>query len=337
MFWLRTPQKLYIKKGCLSLALDELTAVYGRKKAFIVTDEEAYKKGFLSQLEQKLTSSGIQHTCFYAIDGMADIKAVISGAKQASLFEPDVIIASGSSAAMDAAKIIRLMYEYPDTDLNELSAKYNDIMSREGGFPQLGGKAILVAVPDIGGNASEVSPYAVISDGEDELVFADYELMPDMAVVDGDLMLPENKAQTASCGLNSLVRAVNAYDSVSATEYTDGFVIEAIKGISEYLPSVIENGANDPRGCEKLGEASAIAGIAYANTESIISVDGSAPYLADVVRLSAADNEVSAARYAALADALELPGDSEDERVTSFINKIGELVSLCGLDNKKCE
>lgn len=337
MFWLRTPQKLYIKKGCLSVALDELRTVYGKKKAFIVTDKNLYKYGKLSTLEDNLNLMGIQHICFYAVEDNADIKAVTSGAKQASLFEPDVIIGFGNNAAIDSSKLIRLMYEYPDVSLSELSGKFNDIMNREGKFPKLGSKSILVTIPDISGNASEVSPYAVIADGEDELIFADYELMPDMAVVDGDLMLPENKSLYADAGLNTLVRAVNAYDSVSATEYTDGFAIEAIKGVFEYLPSVIENGANDPRGCEKLGEASAMAGIAYANTESIISVDGSAPYLADVVRLSAADNEVSAARYAALADALGLPGDSEDERVTSFINKIGELVSLCGLDNKKCE
>lgn len=337
MYWLRMPQKLYIKKGCLSVALDELKTVYSRKKAFIVTDKALYKSGRLSQLENKLNGLGIMHTCFYEAENNADMDCVNSGAKQASLFEPDVIIGFGSSAAMDTAKAVRLKYEYPEASLSELSGKYNDIMSREGNFPKLGSKAILVTIADIGGNASEVSPYAVISDGEDEYILADYELMADMAVVDGNLMLPENPAQAASAGLNTLVRAVNAYDSATATEYTDGFVIEAIKNVFEYLPSVVTNGIKDPKGCEKLGEASAMAGIAYANTGSIITVDSTAVYLADVIRLSAADNEQSAERYASLADSLGITGSNDEEKISALIFKTEELVSCCGLENKKCQ
>lgn len=337
MYWVRIPRKVYFKKGCMPVALDELKTVYQTKKAFIVTDLTLYRNGIAGAIEKKLDELNIQHFSFFRIEGVADLSLIEEGAKSMQLFEPDVIIAFGSGAAIDAAKLMRVRYENPDADLCALASDFNDITCREKLFPKQGTKAILVAVPDMNGNASEVSPYAVFSDGEDEQVIADYGIMPDMAVVDGDFMLVHTKEEAVKAGLNALVRAVNAFDSQTATEYTDGFVIKAIQNVLHYLPKVTESGAKTPVSCEKLGEAVTMSAIAYANTGSIIDVDDTAPYMAEIIRSSAAESEEVCARYAELGSALGLEGNNDTEITDCLVRTIQDLVSLCGLENRQLQ
>ncbi len=337
MYWLRIPEKVYFKKGCMPVALDELKSVYGKKKAFIVTDLLLYKNGAVSAIEKELDSLSIQHFCYFNIKDSADFKTLCEGAKAVKLFEPDVIVAFGSGTAIDSAKLMRFMYEYPEIDIREISSDFNDITCREKIFPKQGIKSFLTAIPDINGNASEVSPYAVFYDNDEEYIVADYELMPDMAVVDGDFMLVHKKEQAAKAGLNALVRAVNAFDSQTATEYTDGFAEKAIRNIIDYLPEVINSGSDAPKSCEKLGEAITMSAIAYANTSSIINVDGTSEYLADIVRISAAESEDARSDYAELGKALGLSGNDEKEITDNLVSVIENVVCLCGIQNKQMQ
>lgn len=335
MYSLRLPDKIYFKKGCMPIALDELKCIYNKTSAFIITDNDLYHNGAVGPIENKLNELNIRHICYFKIDSTPDLSVIEEGARAVQLFEPDVIIAFGSGAAIDAAKLMRLKYEYPDADLFKLSSDFNDITLREKLFPKQGTKALLVAVPDISGNASEVSPYAVFFAENEEMSIADYELMPDIAVVDGDFMLMHTRDEAIKAGLNSLVRSINAYDSFNATEYTDGFVIEAVENIFRYLPEVIEKGAEAPVSCEKLGEAVTMSAIAYSNTASIINVDDSAQYLAEIINTSAAESEEACSRYAELGAVLGLNGNNDSETVEKLVNKIKDLVILCGSENKQ--
>ncbi len=323
----------------MSLALDELKAVYNAKKAFIISDMSLYRNGVTAVIEKKLDELSVQHFCFFNINTAPDISLIEEAAKAVKLFEPDVIISFGSGYAADTAKLVRVKYEYPETDLCVLSSDFSDIAYREKNFPKLGEKALLVSIADINSNASEVSPYAVFyADGE-ELYIADYEIMSDMAVIDADFMLDGTKEEIVKAGLSALVRAVNALDSQTATEYTDGFVIKAVQGIMQYMPEAVEKGAKESKSFEKLIEALNMAAIAYANTSSIINVDGTAQYLADIIRLSAAESEESCSRYSELSSALGFKGNDDKKLTEKLIGKIEELVSFCGLENKalKCE
>ena len=282
MYWLRTPQKVYFKKGCMSVALDELKTVYTCKRAFIITDTKLYKNGNTAMVEAKLDQMGIMHTCFFALDGTATLEQVKNGAESAALFEPDVFIAVGSGEVIDAAKLIRVLYGCPGADIRDISAKFNDITARDHQFSEMRKKSILAAIPVTSGSGSEMSPFSVIKDGEDRLSVASYSIMPDIAVVDVDFSIDVSVEETASGGMTVLAHALEAYFSETATEYTDGFAIKAIVAAIEYLPSVCKNGSNDPVAREKISEASAMSGIAFANAGNIggISFESACPFCA---------------------------------------------------------
>ncbi len=266
MLWFRTPQKVYFKKGCMPLALDEL-GMMGKKKAFIVTDSFLYKNGYVKPIESKLDELGIQHTCFYDVQPDPTLASAKEGAAAMKLFEPDVIIALGGGSAMDAGKIMWVLYEHPETDFMDMAMRFMDIRKRICPFPKMGEKAYFVAVPTSSGTGSEVTPFAVITDETTHIKYplADYELLPNMAIVDADNMMNQPKGLTSASGIDALTHALEAYASIMATEYTDGLALQAMKSIFAYLPSAYENGANDPIAREKMATASTMAGMAFAN------------------------------------------------------------------------
>lgn len=324
MLWLRIPQKVYFKKGSMPVALDELGAVYSKKKAFIVTDTFLYKNGNVKPVEDKLNTLGIQHTVYFNVEAEPTLTAAQEGAKAMLLFEPDVIIAVGGGSAIDAAKVMRVLYEHPETDFADLVSRFSDIRSRKELFPKLGAKAYFAAIPTTSGTGSEVSPFAVITDEstDKKYTLADYALLPDMAVVDADYFMEQPKELTVAVGLTALVHSVNAYVSEAATEYTDGFAIKALENIFTYLPSAYKNGADDPIAREKLAEASTMAGIAFANAYNGISGvaygENAALELADNIRKNAEQNE----RYQKLADIFG---------IDSLADKISELIEVFGI------
>ena len=266
MLWFRTPQKVYFKKGCMPLALDEL-GMMGKKKAFIVTDSFLYKNGYVKPIESKLDELGVQHTCFYDVQPDPTLASAKEGAAAMKLFEPDVIIALGGGSAMDAGKIMWVLYEHPETDFMDMAMRFMDIRKRICPFPKMGEKAYFVAVPTSSGTGSEVTPFAVITDETTHIKYplADYELLPNMAIVDADNMMNQPRGLTSASGIDALTHALEAYASIMATEYTDGLALQAMKSIFAYLPSAYENGANDPIAREKMATASTMAGMAFAN------------------------------------------------------------------------
>ena len=248
MLWFRAPQKVYLKKGCMPVALDELGHVMGKKKCFIVTDSFLYQNGYVKPIEEKLDEMGIQHTCFYDV-------------------APDCIIALGGGSAMDAAKIMWVMYEHPEVDFLDMAMRFMDIRKRIYTFPKMGEKAYFVAIPTSSGTGSEVTPFAVITDERTGTKYplADYELLPNMAIIDADNMMTQPKGLTSASGIDALTHALEAYASIMATDYTDGLALKAMKNIFRFLPSAYENGANDPIAREKMADASCMAGMAFAN------------------------------------------------------------------------
>ncbi len=267
MLWFRAPQKVYFKKGCMPVALDELGTVMHKKKAFIVTDSFLYKNGYVKPIEDKLNEMGIQHTCFYDVQPDPTLASAKEGAKAMTLFEPDVIIALGGGSAMDAGKIMWVLYEHPEADFMDMAMRFMDIRKRIYPFPHMGEKAYFVAIPTSSGTGSEVTPFAVITDEQTNIKYplADYELLPNMAIVDADNMMNQPKGLTSASGIDALVHALEAYASIMATEYTDGLALKAMKNIFDYLPSAYENGAKDPIAREKMATASTMAGMAFAN------------------------------------------------------------------------
>ena len=267
MLWFRTPQKVYFKKGCMPVALDELGTVMGKKKAFIVTDSFLYKNGYVKPIEEKLDAMAIQHTCFYEVAPDPTLESAKAGAEAMRSFEPDVIIALGGGSAMDAAKIMWVMYEHPEADFLDMAMRFMDIRKRVYTFPKMGEKAYFVAIPTSSGTGSEVTPFAVITDEKTGVKYplADYELLPNMAIIDADNMMTQPKGLTSASGIDALTHALEAYASVMATDYTDGLALKAMKNIFAYLPSAYENGANDPIAREKMADASTMAGMAFAN------------------------------------------------------------------------
>ena len=267
MLWFRAPEKVYFKKGCLPVALSELKDVMGKKKAFIVTDTFLYKNGYLKPIQDKLDEMGIQYTCFYDVKPDPTLASAKEGAAAMKLFEPDVIIAVGGGSAMDAAKIMWVLYEHPEADFFDMAMRFMDIRKRVYTFPKMGEKAYFVAVPTSSGTGSEVTPFAVITDEESgqKYPLADYELLPNMAIVDADLMMNQPKGLTSASGIDALTHALEAYASILATEYTDGLALKAMKNIFEYLPAAYEKGAEDPIAREKMANASTMAGMAFAN------------------------------------------------------------------------
>ncbi len=267
MLWFRAPQKVYFKKGCMPVALDELGTVMNKKKAFIVTDSFLYKNGYVKPIEDKLDEMGIQHTCFYHVQPDPTLASAIEGAEAMRQFEPDTIIALGGGSAMDAGKIMWVLYEHPEADFMDMAMRFMDIRKRVYTFPHMGEKAFFVAIPTSSGTGSEVTPFAVITDEKTHIKYplADYELLPNMSIIDADNMMNQPKGLTSASGIDALTHALEAYASIMATDYTDGLALKAMKNIFAYLPSAYENGANDPIAREKMADASTMAGMAFAN------------------------------------------------------------------------
>ena len=267
MLWFRTPQKVYFKKGCLPVALDELKTYYHKKKAFIVTDSFLYSSGHTKPITDKLDEMGITYACFYEVAPDPTLQCAQKGVEQIKAFQPDVIIALGGGSAMDAGKIMWLMYEHPECRFEDLAMDFMDIRKRVYVFPKMGEKAMFVAVPTSSGTGSEVTPFAIITDAETgtKWPIADYELMPNMAIIDTDYMMTQPKGLTSASGIDALTHSLEAYVSIMATDFSDGMALKAVKNIFEYLPRCYDNGPNDPEAREKMANASTMAGMAFAN------------------------------------------------------------------------
>lgn len=360
MLWFRAPEKVYFKKGCLPVALSELKDVMGKKKAFIVTDTFLYKNGYLKPIQDKLDEMGIQYTCFYDVKPDPTLASAKEGAAAMKLFEPDVIIAVGGGSAMDAAKIMWVLYEHPEADFFDMAMRFMDIRKRIYTFPKMGEKAYFVAIPTSSGTGSEVTPFAVITDEESgqKYPLADYELLPKMAIIDADMMMNQPKGLTSASGIDALTHALEAYASIMATEYTDGLALKAMKNIFEYLPAAYEKGAEDPIAREKMANASTMAGMAFANAflgvcHSMAHKLGAFHHLphgvanalliTEVMRFNAAEAPVkmgtfsqyayphTLARYVECADFLGIPGKNENEKFENFIAAIEELKAKVGI------
>ena len=360
MLWFRAPEKVYIKKGSLPVALDELKTVMGKKKAFIVTDSFLYQNGYTKPVEHKLDEMGIRHTVFFDVAPDPSLACAKAGAAQIHAFAPDVIIAIGGGSAMDAAKIMWVMYEHPEADFMDMAMRFVDIRKRVYTFPKMGGKAYFVAVPTTAGTGSEVTPFAVITDEQTGVKYplADYELMPDMAIVDADMMMNAPKGLTAASGIDAVTHALEAYASMMATDYTDGLALRSLKMIFEYLPRAYDNGPNDPVAREKMANAATMAGMAFANAflgvcHSMAHKLGAFHHLPhgvanalmidEVLRFNAAevpakmgtfpqyDHPHTLARYAEVADYLGIPGKDNAEKLEGLIARIDELKKAIGI------
>lgn len=267
MLWFRAPEKTYIKKGCLPVALDELGTVLGKQKAFIVTDSFLYANGYTKPVEDKLHELGIKFTSFSGVEPDPTLRSARQGAELMRNFGPDVIIAVGGGSAMDAAKIMWVLYEHPEVDFADMAMDFMDIRKRVYNFPKMGEKAYFVAVPTSAGTGSEVTPFAIITDQDTGIKYpiTDYELMPDMAIVDADMMMDAPKGLTAASGIDAVSHNLEALASVMATNFTDGLAIESLKMIFEYLPRAYNDGPNDPEAREQMAHAATMAGMAFAN------------------------------------------------------------------------
>lgn len=360
MLWFRAPEKVYFKKGCLPVALDELGTVMGKKKAFIVTDQFLYKNGYTKCVTDKLDSLGIMHTTFYNVAPDPTLACAKEGTAAMRLFEPDVIIAIGGGSAMDAAKIMWVMYEHPEADFLDMAMRFMDIRKRIYTFPKMGEKAFFVAISTSSGTGSEVTPFAVITDETtgQKYPLADYELLPKMAIIDADMHMNQPKGLTAASGIDALTHALEAYASIMATEYTDGLALQAMKNIFEYLPAAYELGAHDAVAREKMATASTMAGMAFANAflgvcHSLAHKLGAYHHLphgianalliTDVMRFNAAEVPTKMgtfsqykyphckARYVECADFLGIQGKDDDEKFENLIKAIEELKAKVGI------
>lgn len=360
MLWFRAPEKVYFKKGCMPVALDELGTIMHKKKAFIVTDSFLYKNGYVKPIEDKLDEMGIQHTCFYDVAPDPTLACAKEGTKAMLSFEPDCIIALGGGSAMDAGKIMWVMYEHPEVDFLDMAMRFMDIRKRIYTFPKMGEKAYFVAIPTSSGTGSEVTPFAVITDESTGVKYplADYELLPKMAIVDADNMMTQPKGLTSASGIDALTHALEAYASIMATEYTDGLALKAMKNIFEYLPRAYENGANDPIAREKMANASTMAGMAFANAflgvcHSMAHKLGAYHHLphgvanalliTEVMRFNAAEVPAKMgtfpqyeyphclARYAECARFCGFVGKDDQETLEKFIKGIEDLKAKVGI------
>ncbi|MGN0404499.1 MAG: bifunctional acetaldehyde-CoA/alcohol dehydrogenase [Bariatricus sp.] len=266
MLWMRTPEKVYFKKGCMPVALDELGTVMGKKRCFIVTDSFLYKNGYTKTIEAKLDQMGIVHTCFSDVEPDPSLASAKAGAEAMRAFEPDCIIALGGGSAMDAGKVMWVLYENPDADFDDMAMDFMDIRKRIYTFPKMGKKAYFVAIPTSSGTGSEVTPFAIITDKETGIKWplADYELMPNMAIVDTDNMMSAPKGLTCASGIDVMTHAIEAYVSIMASDYTDSLALKAIKLVFDYLPRAYKDG-NDVEARDHMANASCMAGMAFAN------------------------------------------------------------------------
>lgn len=366
MLWFRAPQKVYFKKGCMPVALDELGTVMGKKKCFIVTDTFLYKNGYVAPIEAKLDQLGIQHTCFYDVAPDPNLSSALKGAQAMRLFEPDCIIALGGGSAMDAGKIMWVMYEHPEVDFLDMAMRFMDIRKRVYTFPKMGEKAYFVAIPTSSGTGSEVTPFAVITDDRTGTKYplADYELLPNMAIVDADNMMNQPRGLTSASGIDVLTHGLEAYASMMATDYTDGLALKSMKNVFDYLSRAYEYGAADPEARQKMADASCMAGMAFANAflgvcHSMAHKLGAYHHLphgvanalmiCHVLRYNAAevpakmgtfpqyDHPHTLARYAECARFCGICGKDDEETLDLFIQKIEELKAKVGIKKSIAE
>ena len=360
MLWFRAPEKVYIKKGCLPVALDELKTVMNKKKAVIVTDSFLYHNGYTKPITDKLDEIGITHTTFFDVAPDPTLECAKNGAMLMKSFEPDVIIAVGGGSAMDAAKIMWVLYEHPEADFMDMAMRFMDIRKRVYTFPKMGEKAYFIAVPTSAGTGSEVTPFAVITDEKTGVKYplADYELMPKMAIVDADMHMSAPKGLTSASGIDAVTHALEAYASMMATEFTDGLALEALKTIFKYLPRAYDNGPNDPEAREKMANAATMAGMAFANAflgvcHSMAHKLGAffhlphgvanALMINEVLRFNASETPAKMGtfpqyayphtleRYAQVADALGIKGKNNAEKLDGLAEAITELKHKIGI------
>ncbi len=360
MLWFRAPEKVYIKKGCLPVALDELKNVLGKRKAFIVTDNFLYAHGYTQAVTDKLDDMGLRHTTFYNVEPDPTLACAREGAAAMKAFEPDCIIAVGGGSAMDAAKIMWVLYEHPEADFTDMAMRFSDIRKRVYTFPKMGEKAYFIAVPTTAGTGSEVTPFAVITDETTGIKYplADYELMPNMAIVDADMMMDAPKGLTAASGIDAVTHALEAYASMLATDYTDSLALRSLKVIFEYLPRAFDNGQTDAKAREKMAYAANMAGMAFANAflgvcHSMAHKLGAffhlphgvanALMIDEVLRFNAAeapakmgtfsqyDHPHTLARYAEVADSLGIKGATGEEKLKGLIAALDDLKRRVGI------
>lgn len=360
MLWFRTPEKVYIKRGCLPVALEELKNVMNKKKVFIVTDSFLFQNGYTKPITDKLDELGIEHTTFSNVAPDPNLACAIEGTRAMNEFKPDAIIAVGGGSAMDAGKIMWVMYEHPEVDFLDMAMRFMDIRKRVYTFPKMGEKAYFIAVPTSAGTGSEVTPFAVITDEKTGTKYplADYELLPKMAIVDANMMMNAPKGLTSASGIDAVTHCLEAYASMMATEYTDGLAIESLKNIFKYLPRAYENGANDPEAREKMANAATMAGMAFANAflgvcHSMAHKLGAYHHIAHgianalmidlVLRFNAAevpekmgtfpqyDHPHTLRRYAEVAEALGFGGANDQESLDNLIREIDILKEKIGI------
>ena len=360
MLWFRTPEKVYIKRGCLPVALEELKNVMNKKKVFIVTDSFLFQNGYTKPITDKLDELGIEHTTFSNVAPDPNLACAIEGTRAMNEFKPDAIIAVGGGSAMDAGKIMWVMYEHPEVDFLDMAMRFMDIRKRVYTFPKMGEKAYFIAVPTSAGTGSEVTPFAVITDEKTGTKYplADYELLPKMAIVDANMMMNAPKGLTSASGIDAVTHCLEAYASMMATEYTDGLAIESLKNIFKYLPRAYENGANDPEAREKMANAATMAGMAFANAflgvcHSMAHKLGAYHHIPHgianalmidlVLRFNAAevpakmgtfpqyDHPHTLRRYAEVAEALGFGGSNDQESLDNLIREIDALKEKIGI------
>ncbi|MDD6645689.1 MAG: bifunctional acetaldehyde-CoA/alcohol dehydrogenase [Oscillospiraceae bacterium] len=360
MLWFRAPEKVYLKKGCLPVALQELKDVMNKKRVFIVTDQFLYKNGYTKSVTDKLDEMGITHTTFFNVAPDPTLACAKEGAEQMKAFEPDCIIAIGGGSAMDAAKIMWVLYEHPEADFMDMAMRFIDIRKRVYTFPKMGEKAYFICVPTSAGTGSEVTPFAVITDEKSGIKYplADYELLPNMAIIDTDMHMTAPKGLTSASGIDALTHALEAYASIMATDYTDGLALKAAKTIFEYLPRCYDNGPNDPVAREKMANAATMAGMSFANAflgvcHSMAHKLGAYHHLPhgianallidEVIRFNASecprkmgtfsqyDHPKTMARYAEFATYLGAKGKTDEDKVENLIKMIDELKERVGI------
>ncbi|WP_419040407.1 iron-containing alcohol dehydrogenase, partial [Parolsenella catena] len=366
MLWFRAPEKVYFKRGCQPVALDELGRVMHKKRAFIVTDQFLFKNGFIKPIEQKLDELGLEHACFWDVAPDPTLQCARKGAEILTSFEPDVIIAFGGGSAMDAGKIMWVLYEHPEANFEDMAMDFMDIRKRVYTYPEMGSKAYFVAIPTSSGTGSECTPFSVITDAETGIKWplADYALLPNMAIVDANNMDTQPKGLTSASGVDVLTHALEAYVSVMASDWSDSMALRAMKLVFEYLPRAYDNGAADPEARERMANASCLAGMAFANAflglnHSMAHKLGAyhhiphglanAVILTRVMRYNAADVPTkmgtfpqyayphAKARYAEAARYCGVTGKNDDEVFENFVKKINELCDHVGVKHTIAE
>ena len=360
MLWFRAPEKVYFKKGCMPVALDEIKNVLGKKKAFIVTDSFLYNNGYTKPITDKLDEMGVKYTVFSDVQPDPTLANAKAGAKAMTAFEPDCIIALGGGSAMDAGKIMWVMYEHPEVDFMDMAMRFMDIRKRIYAFPKMGEKAYFIAIPTSSGTGSEVTPFAVITDEKTGVKYplADYELLPKMAIIDTDNMMSQPKGLTAASGIDALTHSLEAYASMLATDYTDGLALKAVKNIFNYLPRAYEDGTTDIIAREKMADASTMAGMAFANAflgvcHSMAHKLGAFFHLPHGIANALLINEVmkfnadecpvkmgafsqyqyphTLERYTEVADFLGVKGKTNEEKFNNLLVAIDELKAKVGI------